>query len=366
LNFKETGDDGQQMMKLISFEKDLIGIKEAKTGRLSTGDVTLRYETLDHRIGISDRRFANFIPGVGICAITNDDGEFRFFGFDQLWHSNLNGVDAGRAIQVDTAAISATYCNIVYHNGKIWISDGTGNYHVFFKERGMGWSKYEYRMNSTAQLTFTFANGSRIACASKSTYLVEMEIDDLNTDMDTNDETAYTIDTSLTTWKYQSNDGADILDQIWYQLRGKFSKKIQATPYINGETWPDPTSATTSKFVTPPTVNASNPALQEREYRLYLEPSTINTINFCTPKGNYIHYKIDTQAPAVLHSQALRVSIVENIGWGDFDPYQKRNFASSFPSWASNVILVLSFDETSGDTAFDGSGNDRDHEYNVT
>lgn len=366
LNFIETGNDGQQMIKLMSFEKDLLGIKESRTGRLPDGNINMQFEEIDGRIGISHKRMAQFVPNLGVAAITNDDGMFSYLGYDLLWHKQLNSLGLAKPIQVETAAMTAAGASFVYLNGKLFISDGTGNCYVLHKEVGLGWTTYAYRMNSTAQLLFTFANGSRAAIASKSTYLVEIDIDDLNTDIDTADETAYNISLSHTTYKFQLHDGADILEQLYYAIRGKFSSAISATLYLNGVTWPDPALATTTHFVVDPNANASNAPLQEKEYRLYIEPKKLNTMNYCPPQGNFIHYTVTTEAPAVMHSQILKAEVEEDAGYGDFDPYQKTNFASAFPSWASQTILVLTFDETSGDKAYDVSGNNRHHEFNVT
>jgi hypothetical protein len=69
---------------------------------------------------------------------------------------------------------------------------------------------------------------------------------------------------------------------------------------------------------------------------------------------------LSTQAPFTIHDMALAAMISELAMNATFDPYGIAQFAATFPTWASDILLYLRLDADS-DTAQDGSGRDRDH-----
>jgi hypothetical protein len=359
LNFIDTGRDGEQMIRLFSFEKDLIGIKEAKTGRLPGGNVDLEFETLDHRIGISNARMASYIAAVGICAITNDDGDFRIFGYDLRWSKTIHSIDISKPIRVETSEFAADYVSFFYVNGKLLISDGTGNVYALHEKEKRGWTVYQYRMNSLAQLAFTFSNGSRAAIASKSTYLMEIEVSGIDTDDSTADDTlANLVELSETTYRFQSGKGRHILEHAYLEILAALSVKLTAVPYVNGLPWPLQTSDTETDFAPDPAIYTTMSALKDGAYRLYLSPAAIGSFLWNRMMGNYLHYVLTTTAPALMRRKVLRSIVDEDgISFGNFDPFQAASVEATEPGFAQNIIDGGVDDETITDE-IDGGVDD--------
>lgn len=348
LNFVLTGRDGQRMIRLISFEKDLIAIKEAKTGRLPGGNVDLEFETLDHRIGISHPRLASYIAAVGICAVTNDTKDFRIFGYDLRWSKTIHSIDVSKPVRVETSAFDPDYVSFFYINGKLMISDGTGVMFALHEKEGRGWTKYSYPMNGVAQLAFTFANGRRAAVASKSTYLMEIEVDEIDTDDSTEDDTLENvIELSETTYRFQSGQGRHILEHAYLEALASLSVKLTAVPYVNGLPWPGQTTETETDFSPDPAIYTSASALKDGAYRLYLEPSAIGDFLWNRMMGNYLHYTLTTEAPAILRRKVLRGIVDEDgISFGNFDPFQAGTGENPIPGFAQGTIDGGVDDET--------------------
>lgn len=348
LNVVKTGRDGQKMIRLISFEKDLIGLKESKTGRLPGGNPDLAYETLDHRIGLQSPRMATYIAAVGICAITNDGGDFRIFGYDLRWAKVIHSIDVSKPIRVETSAMTATYVSFLYLNGKLLISDGHGTFYALHEKEKRGWTTYEYRLNSLAQLAFTFANGTRAAVASKETYLMEIEVDDLDTDDSTEDDTiANVIECSETTYRFQSGQGRHILEHAYLEVLAALSVALSAVPYVNGLPWPQQTAETETDFSPDPAIYSSAAALKDGAYRLYLEPAAIGSFLWNRMMGNYLHYVLSTSAPALMRRKVLRGIVDEDgISFGNFDPFQAGTGENAEPGFATNIIDGGVDDET--------------------
>lgn len=327
LNFIKTGQDGQRMMRLIAFEKQLIGIKEAKTGRLPGGNVNLEFEILDHRIGISNARLASYIASVGICAITNDGKDFRIFGYDLRWNKFLHGIDISKPMRIETAAMDSAKANFLYVNGKLLLSDGTGAFYALHEKERRGWSKYSFPMNGVAQLAFTFSNGARAAVASKSAYVVEIEVGSVDTDVSTVDDTlTNAIDLSETTCRFQSGQGRHIMEHAYLEVLAALNVKLTAVPYVNGLPWPGKTTETQTHFAPDPAIYSSAAALKDGAYRLYMEPAAIGDFLWNRMVGNYLHYVITTKAPAVMRRKVLRAVVDEDgISFGNFDPFQENS-----------------------------------------
>lgn len=326
-NFIDTGRDGQMMMKLISFEKDLIGIKEGKTGRLPGGNVDLDFEILDQGIGISDKNLASFIPAVGVAAITNDYKDFRIFGYDLRWAKVLNSLDISSPVRLETAAMVASAVSFLYVNGKVMISDGTGRFYALHEKEKRGWTAYDFLMNGSVGRAFTFRNGTRAAVVSPSTYLMEIEVEGLETDDNTLDDSLATYFTcSETTYRFQSGKGADIVEHEFLAVEASLSAVLQAVPYLNGFPWPTYFTETETDFTPSPYIYRSGSGLQDREYRLYLEPATVGVVQWVRMAGNYLYYILSTTSPAICRSKKLRCIVdPDGMSFGSFDPFQNIN-----------------------------------------
>lgn len=337
LNFIDTGRDGQKMTKLLSFEKDLIGIKESKTGRLPSGNVDFAFEILDQGIGVSDKNFATFIPAVGIAAITNDYKDFRIFGYDLRWtkdavsfdistpvRAERQALDISIPIRAETAAMDAETVSFAYANGKVLISDGTGVFYALHQKEKRGWTKYEFMMNGVVGRVFTFANGTRVGVVSPSTYLMEIEVEGLDADDNSNDDSLGNLFTlSETGYRFQSGEGAHILEHNYLAIEASLSAVMTAAPYLNGLAWPLTSLETETELTPAPTIYNPGSGLQDREYRLYLTPANIGNVLWGRMVGNYLHYVLRTTAPAICRSKRLCCDIDEDgISFGSFDPFQ--------------------------------------------
>jgi hypothetical protein len=351
--YAEPGD-GQQTIKLVSFERDLIAIKEAKTGRIVDGNPDNGFETLDHKIGVSHKRAAAYIPGIGIAAVTNDQGDYKTFGYDLRWSNQWGGQDVSRLIRNQTGALTTSAIDFAYLNGKLRISDGTGNFYVLHAEQGKGWSKDVLPLNSRAELMLTFANNTRGIVISRNTFVVEIDKAGVTTDISTATDASSTISCRLVTHRFQEGGGRNILEAHYLSIMANLEDSLAAIPYGNGLPWPDGVTAVSTNFVLDPTDYQTKVALKEREYRLYLERRLT-----C----NFIHYDMTTVAPCTLHGMQLKV-VVDEAGMGSesFDPYGVTQFSGTFPTWNTDIILHLTFDEN-GTIAYDHSGNNRDHTY---
>jgi hypothetical protein len=400
--FVLTDKDGQKVTKLISFERDLIAIKEAKTMRLPDGNPFLPIETTDHSIGIKQKNLAKFIPQLGICAITNDYSDFRIYGFDWVWRTTLNGHDISRVARSYTKIANdadGLYVSIIYINGKIMIKYQNDTFLVLNVESNTGWCRYQYKFNNFADLVITNTAGSRAFVLSASQKLIEIEVENLDTDVDqryqilelksasyvnciasdigksvvgatstesgtlisynnttrkwtiqifntqfytTSENISITAGTgagkllasnfqyqysaaialSHTTHKFQSNAGADVLEMDHLSIMAKALTVIQVTPFGNGLAWPVISSETKDNAFPSPSVH-SNDAMRDREYRFYIDPAAISDFMWNRLICNFLHFKIETTAPALIRLQKLKAIIDEDgLAYGQFSPYQ--------------------------------------------
>lgn len=345
--------DTQEMVKLISFEKDLIGIKEAKTGRVPGGDPDAGFETLDHNIGVRHKKLAKYVPKLGICAVTNDQGEFKILGYDLRWQNVINEIDLSRVIRNETAAMAGTYASFVYINGKLMVFDGTAVPYVLHAKELLGWTTYEYAM-TTAQLVLPFSNGTRACVISKNAYAVEIEVDDLDTDIDTVSDAQTIMQPEYTPSNFQSRAGRDVLEYRYYSVMAKLSNDLSGVPFVNGKSWPEADTEDSTKFNPPASAYAALDTSLEREYRLYLETR---------PVGQLLHMKVTTTAPCTIHDQALACFVDEaGMGAGHFDPFAQLTDAQATPDW----IDTTEYDgadgvrDTSGFTDLDAIDGTRD------
>jgi len=333
LNFVDTGRDGQNMIKLIAFEKDVIGIKEAKTGRLPSGNVDIPWQTLDDRIGISHRNRASFVPTIGILGVTSDGGDFRIFGYDLRWTNIFNGRDISKPLRSFTSLSSfpTTALSMGYINGKILVFTGSGALVLHAKE-SRGWTRYIY--SSYEGMLFTFAQGSRAAIVAVSSHLIEVEITDLNTDVSAIDDSAAAFPAYVYTQSFKSRDGRDILQHEYLSVEGSFpSGNIPVSLVVNGKLWP--TTPATVNLAPNASIAGANATLANMEYRLYVEPSVVGTLKWCPMAGNYLAYQISAVSPIKVSSIQLHCIVDENgIGYGAFDPFNTFPTTNTDPTWA--------------------------------
>jgi hypothetical protein len=326
--------DGQQCIRLISFEADLLILKEAKTMRVPNGDVSLGIEVLDGNIGVTNYRLAQFVPKVGIAAIVNDQSEFRIFDYTLRWTNVYNGLEISRTIRTQTLAIAQapTYAGFAYINGKLLISDGTGIMYVLNAKEGKGWGRYSYPMNGNAQLLLTFSKGSRALVVSKSTYIVEIEKEGLDTDISTASDTASAIGCQWIIPRFQSRSGRDVLYMTYYSQMALLANNLIVTPFANGDYWPLKTSASTYPMT--PDVGAypvSDNGL-EREYFFYMDAIT-------PMRAQFIHYLITTSAPATIHNGYLRCLVDNSSAKTNFDPFITISKNAYTPDWLDILTL---------------------------
>lgn len=348
LNFIDTGRDGEVVKKLLSFEKDLIAIKEGRTGRLPGGNVDLAFEVLDPAIGIEDMNLATFLPGIGIVAITNDHRDFRIFGYDLRWSATLNGLDIASPIRNEALEFDASLVSFLYINGKVLVSDGTGVFYALHAQEKRGWTRYAYPMNGQAGRAFTFQNGRRAAVASPLTYLMEIEVDGLTTDDSTADDSLENaITASETTSRWQSGKGAHILEHDYLAVEASLSQVMTGVPYCNGVPWPLQSAETETDLTPDPGLYVSGSGLQDREYRMYITPSTVGTVQWGRLVGNYLHYVLSTEAPAVQRAKTLFCDIDEDgMSFGSFDPFQSFGAEAAIPESVQSLIDGGYEDET--------------------
>jgi len=344
--------DGQQTIKLISFEKDLVALKEAKTCVLTDGNPEIEFDVRDHKIGVTHIRAAQYIPGIGICAITNDQGDFKIFGYNQSW-TNVSSVEVSRTIRTVTQTATLSVVSIFYLNGKLWLSLGTGTFYVLHVENERGWSRYDYPMNSRAEVALTYNNGSKGLVISRNTYMVQIDDATVSTDRNTADDTTDDIYGDIYTHQFSVNNGRGILDFERLSITADLTDALVGTPYVNGLPWPGGVSATQINFILDPNTYTST-ALRQMEYNLYIEPPR--------PLANYLHFRLYTKAPFTIQTVTL-VAIIDTANFPNFDPFQYTVFHTSVPNWGNQVILHLPFDESAGDIAYDISGRSRHHSW---
>lgn len=346
--------DGQQTISLVSFERDLIAIKESKTGRVQDGNPDFGFETLDHSIGVPNQKLARYIPGLGLAAITNDQGDFKVFGYDLRWRNDFGGQDISRKIRSATQAMAAapTYCSFLYGNGKLFIGDGTGVFYLLHVEQGRGWTTYSYPMTNKAQAAIAFAGGTRFAVFSASTYAVEIETS-ATTDINTSDDSTQSITGGFTTHRFQVDGGRGILEGRYLSLNAQLTDRLTATPYVNGKLWPND-SANPTPFTPDPNVYSNTVELKEREYQAFFEDRLV---------GSHIHFLLQTIAPFIIRDTAFFCISQTGANTMGFDPFQTLGFRATAPAWAARSLLLLEFAEASGVRAYDSSGNARHHDF---
>lgn len=312
--------DGQRMIKLLPFQEDLIGIKEGKTGRVQRGDPNAGWITEDEVIGIENKRHAQYVPRVGICAIVNDQKDFRIFGYDMRWHSNFAGMQVSRPIRNIVKDWTLEDISFMYMNGKLFLNGGEATMLVLHTEQQKGWSKYTYPLDNLSEVMFTFDEGRRAAIANRNQLPVEIEVEDLETDFDAVTETDVYAEWEIITHKWQDMGGRSLIEHRFLSMVAILQEQISVQPYVNGRIWDDPFGMLLDPADYPDT------ALQETEYQGYSE---------IKPLGNYIHYKLTGNKPATIYSIMLNCLIHRGSIAPGFDPFQILDMARRVPNWAS-------------------------------
>jgi hypothetical protein len=192
-------------------------------------------------------------------------------------------------------------------------------------EQGLGWTTFQYITNLSDQY-FTFDNNSRAGIAGEEQQLMEIEVEDLDSDAVFTNVPPFegqAITCSFITSMFQSQGGSDVIEHEWLSLMAKVVKTIVAIPFVNGVTWPDSTTSKVSDFVLDPAFFSALDQLNDREHRLFIAPEAQGVFLFNRMIGNYLSYEITTVAPCIFKSQRLHCIIDEDgIAWGNFDPYQ--------------------------------------------
>lgn len=330
LNFVDTGRNGQNMIKILTFEKDVIGIKETSTGRLPSGDVNQTYQPLDERIGIPYKNFATFIPTIGIAAITSDGGDFQIFGYDLRWSRFANGINISIPFRNLSARLSDSATAIIYINGKI-IVGSLGNGFVLHIREKRGWTTYNI---PSFGVLFTFSGNSRAATVQPSGHLSEYEVSGVNSDYDPGVDSTLTLTISIRTRPFKV-EGA-VIEHEYLAIFGSFiTGTVPVYAYVSDFAWPSSPGLTPSYLVPDASVAGANASLADREYRAYVQPASIGTLKWAPLAGNNLSYVLTKGAPMVIRSIALHCIVDEDgIGYGAFDPTQSFPTTNTDPSWA--------------------------------
>lgn len=346
--------DGAAITEIVSFERDLIVLKDDKTGRIQDGNPDFGWEMLDASIGVTDRRLVKFVPKMGLVGITSDGGEGRVFGYDNRWGNAIEGIEFARSLRNETTVMKSapSYVSLVYANGRLFISDGTGLIYALNSKEGRSWSLHSYPMNSSCQHVFTYNGGTRLAVASKNTYIVQIDKISTTTDISTANDSSADISWTMTTPQFQYDGGRSLIEHDYLSIIGGLGSAFSGTAYVNGIPYPN-NVATAEYFIPDPAVFPSPyTGMASREYQLFPETN---------PIGNFLHYVITGSGAATIQSIRLMCWIDTTVTAG-FDPFSLLEFNPPVPAWNGASILYLKFDANST-TQIDSSGNVRTHTY---
>ena len=334
--------DGEKMIGLYPLREDLIGIKEGKTGRVPYGDPKSGWITEDSVIGIVDRDHAHFVPNIGICAIVNDQDDFRIFGYDLAWHSDLYGLQVSRPIRDLISGFNLTDLDFVYMNGKLMISGGRGFLLVLAVEQKKGWSLYSYPLNNLSEAFFTFDEGRRALILNSGQPVIEIESGDGAENTNNSDYVAVTDDIRPITWqilthRWQDNKGRSLVEERFLSLVAKLDTNIACTAFVNGRIW---NNGVPFNMLVPPQ-DYLDPSLRETEYQGYSEYRAV---------GNYIHYNITGFAPSTIYSIMLNMLVQRGVIPTTFDPFGLLEGARTLPDWVQLGILQKDAGDEDRDT----------------
>jgi len=322
--------DGQKMIKLVAFQEDLVGIKEAKTGRIPQADPNSSWVTEDEVIGITNIEFAQYVPGIGICARVNDQSDFRIFGYDLRWTNVFAGQLISRPIRDIISNYTPADVDFIYINGKLIISGGKAEMLVLATEQQAGWSLYSYPFNGKSEAVFTFASGTRAMVINGNQVPIEIEAVDSDgvyvpTDYDPELETDTAMSVDVTTHKFSKNKGRMLIEERFVSISANASDIISVTPYSDGKQWQ---SAFNLK---PDPKELPDAALRETEYQGYEEYRAL---------GRYLHYAIHSIAPCTIYSIVLNAQIQRGTVNPNFDPFQILEDVNVTPDWTKDTGTI--------------------------
>lgn len=253
-NIPVNAGDGKKIRKLLSLNNDLVIFKETSTFISQNGNVDLPPTIIDKSIGLSTHRAANYIPKLGLVAITSDNFDLKIFTDQLVWTNLFGKLEISRQIRPKIRSYyqNINQVSILYINGKLIIAsggiDGVAEMIVLAVEQSRGWSTYTFPL-STCQFCFVYNNGSQAGIISGDQVQSEFELSGIYID-----STDTEIDITMDTHMYQSNHGQDLLEMHKIILTGTVEDTpLLGTMYVNGIAWesiantpffPDPSSLT--------------------------------------------------------------------------------------------------------------------------
>lgn len=268
----DTGD-GQQTIKIIGFENDLVVFKQAKTGIIQGGQPDYGFDVKDHNVGVTHKRLANYIPGIGIVAITNDTKDLKMYGYDHKWTTTIYGQNISQNMRQLSALMFASpdYSNIQYVNGKLILSNTVAGYSGILNiHSGKGWSLHDYTFRP--QAIFKLSNTNRWAAAAYNTRLIEIECESIYTTFDIVTQAAIS---TVSTWSlnFKSNNGLDLLEFQKLTINGWLNHTIACAFYGSDGPW---NSAT--EYVTIPDPSVTTSTTLDLPYEVFITPRPVENI----------------------------------------------------------------------------------------
>lgn len=343
--------DGQKVVYLGKFGKDLLILKEGQTGRMIDADPNNGYDPIDTTIGLSHLKLVSMVPGFGAIAITGEEKDARILGYDLTWRTLLGDAEIARKVREITTAMAAApeHASFAYVHGKLWLSPGDGTVLILHVEQERGWTMYSYALGGELQLLLPFENNSRLAALGRGRCAVELDVG--TTDVDVNGAPV-DIEEQWMPHRFQSGEGRHLLEFQEYSVVAELSNPLYAVPYSNGRQWPSGLDSEQVPFTPEPAQYTDYPELQETNYRLGLK---------LRPVGNFLHFLFRTTGPCTIRSQQLSAYVQTEVRQ-DFDPFQILRFKKVQPVWTSRSLLEMVFDRPGPDVV-DYSGWARHHTW---
>jgi hypothetical protein len=268
----DTGDS-QQTIKIISFESDLVVIKQAKTGIVQGGQPDYGFDVKDHNVGSTHKRLINYIPGIGIVAITNDAKDLKVYGYDHRWTSTLFGQNISKNMRLLSKLMFNTpdYASIQYINGRLMVGSPVASYvAVLNVHSGKGWSLHNYTFSP--QAIFKLSNTNKWAIAAYNTRLIEIESDSIYTTWDTATQAAIA---TPTTWelRFKSSNGLDLIEFQKLTINGWLNNVVTAYLYAPDGGW---NGSTGYVSIPNPTITAA--ATLDLPYEIFVTPRPVENV----------------------------------------------------------------------------------------
>lgn len=361
----------QPIVKLLTYAFDLFILLSGSTWYLANGNVNVPPSQASPDTGITNKKFAESVNGVGICAITNQRNYFQYMGSDRRWNMTYNGMDLSLNVStfMDAFIGIPTSVSFCFLKGNLILAATNTSEQPF--ENGIclvwnisnqkGFSRYEFdwQGGEVHRQFFSFANGTRAGWVEDQAYTIEFDTISETDVIEQGDGDAVDIVATATTWMFQSSG---TLEHQKLTVNANIPNTLNCAPYSNGIPWPNKDSASAKPFTFTPEIFQNTPELQDRNYILRFKPQAASgqgPITSGTLFGRTLHYTISTIAPGSIYSMELKVreDSREFIG----DPLRNFGILQESPVWNHGVLCQLAFEETSGDNAYDSSGNDRTH-----